>query len=211
MAPLVLVLDRKVINEAKKIEKELEELKTVNRITAKSTMPPAKSENSITRKQISLFERNLSRDSSPSLPKSISAHRIIRRTVGMSRFISVDQHSVSDTEDNALTSLGERRTTKTRSCVNLKTSSTLTPSTSGNHYPGTVLVKAKFIELPKRVARSFHGKTPYSKKDVRDKPNSTSTESIFKHVQRPENQALNKPRFTTTKVYESKLLARKDE
>lgn len=84
--------------------------------------------------------------------------------------------------------------------------------TTAPNSPGAVLVKEKFIELPKRVARNFHGKrqlnTIENISNEKSKENQTATvlmsssnESIFKNGQ-SKLMVITKPRFTTTMVNE---------
>ena len=96
----------------------------------------------------------------------------------------------------------------TKSCINLK-------SCISN--PGAVLVKAKFIEPPLRVAKSFHGNTSYLNKcksrqqnKVRDLGNSSSanclsTDSVFS-TNAGGGAVTVKHRFTATKVEESGII-----
>lgn len=162
-------------------------------------------------KQRSLHGSPLSSNQgSPSkIPKSQSIHRFPRRNIEFSRFMSMDQRSISDTEDNDQIQDADEH--KTKSCVNLRL--TCTNPAQPPHSPGIVVVKAKFIELPKRVAHSFHGKTVASSqlKDQRadsanfinDKKPITSMSSSTECVLMQPSAT--KPRFITTKVDESQL------
>lgn len=100
----------------------------------------------------------------------------------------------SDTEDNVSANRFERDkdSNRTKSCANLKI------SCSGSHHsaphsPGAVLVQEKYIDMPmpKRVVRSFHGRT-----DTEPQPNSCTTSS-------GAAVAMPKPRFITTRVDEN--------
>lgn len=133
------------------------------------------------RKQTSLH----SSESTPSVSnlrytsKPDSSHRFPRRNFEYSRFMSVDQRSISDTEDNVeSSSMKEKDNSKTQSCANIQLSSVSPRS------PGAILVKESYIELPKQKAIP------------------ASTESDNNRLTRSGSA---KPRFTTTKVDESQL------
>lgn len=117
------------------------------------------------------------------------AQRTPRRNYEYSRFISVDQRSISDTEDNVANefdSMQKKTTTKTQSCQTLSN--------------GAILVKEKFIEFPKHVAHRTGSLGFESTENV--KSMAASTESMSKL---PKKRSTSKPRFTTTKVDESQL------
>lgn len=121
--------------------------------------------------------------------------RFPRRNVEYSRFMSVDQRSISDTEDNVANEYGSikrKNSAKTQSCANIKLSCAAPRS------PGALLVKEKYIELPKQVA---HRTNSSGKDQAETVDNASSMESI---ARMPKNGA-NKPRFTATKVDESQL------
>lgn len=123
--------------------------------------------------------------------------RTPRRHLEYSRFMSVDQRSISDTEDNVAIECSPMRTRggpKTQSCANIKLSCQALRS------PGVILVKEKYIELPKQVAQRTNSVGIVENLD-KSKSVASSTESVTKL---PKNGP-NKPRFTTTKVDESQL------
>lgn len=121
--------------------------------------------------------------------------RTPRRNYEYSRFISVDQRSISDTEDNIAIEFGSMKkkpSTKTQSCQTL--------SNMGPRSPGAILVKEKFIEFPKHVAHRTSSLGYESTENV--KSIATSSESMSKLTTK---RSTSKPRFTTTKVDESQL------
>lgn len=129
-----------------------------------------------------------------------SANRFPRRNIEYSRFMSVDQRSISDTEDNVAIESGSMKNTdsKAQSCVDIKLSCTAPRS------PGAIVVKEKYIELPKQVAHM----TTSSSKDLPDSMdyiNSTSLTSSTESVSRLQKNERVKQRFTTIKVDESQL------
>lgn len=68
----------------------------------------------------------------------------LRRNLEFSRFLSVDQRSISDTEDNVNNeSLLNQKKNQTQSCANLRMAYT------APHSPGAVVVKEVYIEDPK--------------------------------------------------------------
>lgn len=117
--------------------------------------------------------------------------RTPRRNYEYTRFMSVDQRSISDTEDNVAIEFGSIRQTdgsRARSCANLKLSCHAPRS------PGAILVREKFIELPKLKAQRTRSVGMEQEHNLNE-----SIESVSKV---PKN---GKPRFTTTKVDESQL------
>lgn len=125
--------------------------------------------------------------------------RTPRRNHEYTRCMSVDQRSISDTEDNvALESSTMKRKddSKAQSCVNIKLSCQAPRS------PGAFVIKETYIELPKQVAQRTQSmgteQTEFSRKS---KSAASSTESVSKP---PKNGPI-KPRFITTKVDESQL------
>ncbi|XP_055914305.1 inositol hexakisphosphate and diphosphoinositol-pentakisphosphate kinase isoform X15 [Eupeodes corollae] len=127
-------------------------------------------------KQISLFEKE------PSSPSPRSPPQVIRRK----KFENVTTQFLTQSASNSNFKNFESNTlqkkskpnkedddpeSKTRSCSNLKTDSisNLSQSTSSSaaaaaaaaaqKNPGAVIVKEIFIEPPRRISRSFHGKT----------------------------------------------------
>lgn len=182
--------------------------KILEQVINKAEIPKRRSETSLidsvrnasaargVRKQISLHESG----STMSLTTISHSHqrsdveRYPRRNVELSRFLSIDHRSISDTEDNAAggsAPFAQRADTKTQSCANLK----LSP-----HSPGAVLVKEKYIELPKRFARRSLT------------PSSTSDNMQLAYDRRvlPASASMGstsamRPRFVTTKVDESRL------
>lgn len=116
-----------------------------------------------------------------------------RHNYEYSRFISVDQRSISDTEDNVANEFGsiERKgKSKTQSCQALSTPRS----------PGAILVKEKFIEFPKHVAHRTSSLGYVENTENAAKPMPASSESMSKLPTRK-----NSSRFTTTKVDESQL------
>lgn len=155
------------------------------------------------RRQISLHERGRDSDVSSKIRKSESIHRL-RRNFEYGRFLSVEQRSISDTEDNAINtpSIQEDCPFKTKSCANLElsclhvnSSATSTPPRS----PGSVLVKEKFIELPKHYAKSIHGSSTSVSTSQRD---SRENISVTMNVTETAKKFA-KARFTTTRVDEA--------
>ncbi|XP_031625391.1 inositol hexakisphosphate and diphosphoinositol-pentakisphosphate kinase isoform X7 [Contarinia nasturtii] len=129
-----------------------------------------------------------------------SINRFPRRNFEYSRFMSVDQRSQSDTEDNvAIIEPGHMKTidSKTQSCANLKLSSTSPRS------PGALVVKEKYIELPKHVAQSIRSNASSSSRDQEPDTKSTSLTSSTESIARLSVKVT--PRFTTIKVDESQL------
>lgn len=117
-----------------------------------------------------------------------------RRHHEYSRFMSVDQRSISDTEDNLTSESNFMKRTngsKTQSCADLKLS--CQPLRS----PGIIVVKEKYIELPKKMAHRT--KSAGAENVYRSKSVTSSSESVAKLSRN------GKPRFTTTKVDESQL------
>lgn len=156
-------------------------------LQAPSTPPILKSPNSRIQKQISLYERGSGSMTQPDQTcNNNKCSPSARRNAEFYRFLSVDQRSISDTEDNVLSSQHEweQRSNRTKSCANLKISCA---HQSAPHSPGAVLIKEKYIDMPKRVARSFHGKTDAETTDICV----------------PNGQQKTKPRFTTSRVNES--------
>lgn len=161
---------------------------------APPTPPILRSPNSRIQKQISLYERDSGPMIQPDSMEMINSKKSpsTRRNAEFYRFLSVDQRSISDTEDNVSCSQYEHEwdkpSCKTKSCANLKISCAAAAPQSAPHSPGAVLVKEKYIDLPKRAARSFHGKT-----------DAETANGCIPNGQKP------KPRFTTTRVNESEL------
>lgn len=137
----------------------------------------------------------------PSEPDSVS--RFPRRNFEYSRFMSVDQHdqrSISDTEDNvAIESdyIKPNDNKTSQSCANIKLSCTAPRS------PGAIVVKEKYIELPKQRAQSVRTNSTSNDKESDTRTRSTSLTSSMESVARLPKTT--KPRFTTTKVDESQL------
>lgn len=158
-------------------------------------------------KQISLHDS----ESTPSvssfrhstMPTSDSENRYPRRNFEYSRFMSVDQRSISDTEDNVAieSSHLNPKESKTQSCANLKLSCVAPRS------PGAIVVKEKYIELPKQRTQSVRtSSTSYDKEETDNAVRSTSSlTSSMESVARVFMPKAIKPRFTTTKVDESQL------
>lgn len=113
----------------------------------------------------------------------------LRRNLEFSRFLSVDQRSISDTEDNVTNDTELDQTNcKTQSCANLKLSCT------APHSPCSIAMRGKYIENSKRVSHSFHGKptAPMQKDGL------VSTSSM-------DNVIKPNTRFTTVKIDETQL------
>lgn len=136
---------------------------------------------------------NNSESGVPSIRKQKSLHEsepqlslvTLRRNLEFSRFLSVDQRSISDTEDNVNNeSLLNEKKNQTQSCANLRMAYT------ASHSPGAVVVKEVYIEDPKCSKRNVAAPRVEG---------VSSTESIGRSA------ALNKPRFTTVRIDESKL------
>lgn len=164
-----------------------------------STPPILRSPISRIKKQISLYERDsgsmTQTDPIWNNNNNKKSLQSARRHAEFYRFLSVDQRSISDTEDNVTPNQHEwdKRSIKTKSCANLKISGAPGAHLSASHSPGAVLVQEKYIDLPKRVARSFHGKTETDKANGR-------VENML-----PNGLQKTRPRFTTTRVKESEL------
>lgn len=129
-----------------------------------------------------------------------TSNRFPRRNYEYSRFMSVDQRSQSDTEDNVAIESGhcmKSKDSKTQSCANLKLSCAAPRS------PGALVIKEKYIELPKQVAKRTNSSSSKDK-DLDTLTKSTSLTSSIESITRLSGKAT-KPRFTTTKVDESQL------
>lgn len=133
---------------------------------------------------------NNSESGVPTIRKQKSLHEsepqlslvTLRRNLEFSRFLSVDQRSISDTEDNVNNeSLLTQKKSQTQSCANLRMAYTAPQS------PGTVIVKEMYIEDLKCAKLNV----PASRVE-----GASSTESIGRS---------NKPRFTTVRIDESQL------
>lgn len=159
-----------------------------------ATPPLLKSPNSRIQRQISMYERESSSmtQHDQTSNNNLKSSPAPRRNAEFYRFLSVDQRSISDTEDNICSSQHEweKQSNITKSCANLKTSCAAAAHQSAPHSPGAVLIKEKYIDLPKRAARSFHGKT-----------DAETTNGCLPNGQQQKNN----PRFTTTRVNESAL------
>lgn len=138
------------------------------------------------------------------LRQTDASHRFPRRNFEYSRFMSIDQRSISDTEDNVatdLSSITNKDSDKTQSCANIQMSC-LAPRS-----PGAIVVKEKYIELPKQRAQSI--RTPASARDQQEfgdgAKKSVSLTSSIECMSRASKNGPSKPRFTTTKVDESQL------
>lgn len=133
-----------------------------------------------------------------------SFHRFPRRNFEYSRFMSVDQRSISDTEDNVAVDLSVMKnqdSNKTQSCANIKLSCNAPRS------PGAIVVKEKYIELPKQRAHSIRtsstGNDPLEHGESATR--SVSLTSSAECVSKWPKSGSTKRRFTTTKVDESQL------
>lgn len=133
--------------------------------------------NSKIQKQISLYEKESqslveSKNLTNDIPK-LSKRRI--GTVEPPNFITSDdlEKSFTTNIEKNLSNLNfdheKDKCTKTKSCVNLK--SMVAPP----HSPGAVVIRESFIEPPKRIAKSFHGKTQFYNLEAR-RSNSDSTQ-----------------------------------
>lgn len=154
------------------------------------------STNAEVRKPLS-FHGSESTSSVSSLKKTApdAMHRFPRRNLEYSRFMSVDQRSISDTEDNVANEYGSikrKNSAKTQSCANIKL------SCAAPRLPGALLVKEKYIELPKQVAHRTNS-------SGRDQAETTDDAASMESVVRMPKNGPNKLRFTTTKVDESQL------
>lgn len=147
-------------------------------------------------------EREKENASTMKLKKSSSIHRLLRN-IELTRFLSVDQRSISDTEESSSNALlsHENKKFRTKSCANLSSSNSGQLSTPQS--PGAVLIKETFIELPKQKVKNFNSS---------DSPiASTSTSNITSNsILRKDNSInrrllLSNPRFKTTRVDESEL------
>lgn len=159
--------------------------KNTNELTASTSAVPLgtpkidnKFRNTTIQKQISLYEKdslssmeykNLANDV-PKFIETPSNLKLAKRRIGtieVPNIISAEdlEKSMTNIEKNLniAMSTSKDKCAKTKSCVNLKTittASTLVPSTPPP--PGSVQVRESFIEAPKRIAKSFHGKTQFS-------------------------------------------------
>lgn len=172
--------------------------------------PWTRGSNSQIRKQTSLHgsESTVSVSSlrqSSNMGTPDSFHRFPRRNIEYSRFMSVDQRSISDTEDNVTIDSSNMKcqdASKTQSCANIQLSCTAPRS------PGTIVVKEKYIELPKQKAQSI--RTSKTAKDLQELAENTKksvslTSSAESVTKLGPKGASTKPRFTTTKVDETEL------
>lgn len=179
--------------------------KILEEVIKKAEIPKRRSETSLidsarnvsakrgVRKQISLHESSSTMSLTTFSHQRSDVDRYPRRNVEYSRFLSIDHRSISDTEDNVAgcsVALAKGVDTKTQSCANLK----LSP-----HSPGAVLIKERFIELPKRFAR--RSLTPSS---TSDNVQFTYDRKVMASTSMGSTSTL-KPRFITTKVDESQL------
>lgn len=184
--------------------------KILEEVINKAEMPKRRSETSLIesarnagtkhsgpQKQMSLHESGSTMSLTTYCHQRSDAERYPRRNVEYSRFLSIDHRSISDTEDNSggAVEFSQRSDSKTQSCANLVKLSPIPP-----HSPGAVVVKEKYIELPKRFAqRSLtpSEKLPYSLRVDRGTAVCTTKPST--------SSGAIKPRFITTKVDESYL------
>lgn len=133
---------------------------------------------------------------------SDSVGRFPRRNIEYSRFLSVDQRSISDVEDNVTIESGSmnNKDNKTQSCANISCIAPRSPRS-----PGAIVVKEKYIELPKQVAHMAKSPSKDHCEPVDSSRNSTSLTSSTESVSRLAKSERTKQRFTTTKVDESQL------
>lgn len=139
---------------------------------------------------------NNSESGIPSIRRQKSLHEsepqlslvTLRRNLEFPRFLSVDQRSISDTEDNINNeSLINQKKNQTQSCANLRMAYT------APHSPGDVVVKEVYIDDPncgKLNVAALRGE------------DASSTESIGRSS---SATVLNKPRFKTVRIDESHL------
>lgn len=186
--------------------------KILEEVINKAEMPKRRSETSLiesarnactthsVQKQMSFHESGSTMSLTAYCHQRSDAGRYPRRNVEYSRFLSVDQRSISDTEDNSGggVEFSERSDSKTQSCANLVKLSPLPP-----HSPGAVLVKEKYIELPKRFAhRSL---TPSITREKIQFSLSVDRSIAVCPTIASTASGIIKPRFITTKVDESYL------
>lgn len=186
--------------------------------------------NSKIQKQISLYEKDLSTEyknlsfDGGKFSDSQSNIKVIKRRYGTvdqpplsTNFISAGdlEKSINDIERN-LSNVNlenkKEKCIKTKSCVNLKSCTTASsssasaaalPSISINPLPGAVVIKESFIEPPKRIANSFHGKTQYSNLDkIRRSNSSVAQPNLLMDINEP-------PSATTTTLSSSTFESRK--
>ncbi|XP_055847093.1 inositol hexakisphosphate and diphosphoinositol-pentakisphosphate kinase isoform X17 [Episyrphus balteatus] len=118
-------------------------------------------------KQISLFEREPS-PSSPRSPPQVIRRKKFDNVTAQFLTQSASNSNFKNFESNTLQKKSkpdiggdgdDDEESKTRSCSNLKTESISSLSQAAQKNPGAVIVKEIFIEPPRRISRSFHGKT----------------------------------------------------
>lgn len=158
-------------------------------------------------KQISLFEgtQNTSNAIDHDFNKFISAgcsKKLLNEL--RDRFETNDSTLLlaqSTSNDNFLfKNKSSNQSSKTKSCMNLKS--------CNFHHPGAIIVKEMFIEPPRRITRSFHGKTEHSKcsgsgsKSLDEDSYGINSGGIMMSTTR-KSTSVQKLRFITTKVDES--------
>lgn len=176
-----------VINNSAPKRQQIEPLTDTTNLNLAPTINP----HAHIKKQASLHNS----ESASSVTLCDTSQRTPRHNYEYSRFLSVDQRSISDTEDNVAIEFGsikKRGNTKTQSCQTL---SSLAPRS-----PGAILVKEKFIEFPKHVAQRTSSLGYESTENV--KSMAASSESMSKLTKK---RSSSRPRFTTTKIDESQL------
>lgn len=106
-------------------------------------------------KQISLYEKSDSVEESRPVQRQRS-HRSVERMESTAFAIVKPQPTTPDVHGTTVIKLAPVPI-KTKSCANLKNYYTATPPATPN--AGALIVKENFIEPPKRVTKSFHGRT----------------------------------------------------
>lgn len=146
------------------------------------------------------FDRNYVTE----LRKSSSIHRL-RRSVELTRFMSADQRSISDTEDSS--TQVPNQALKTKSCANLELAHTNINQLTALRSPGAIIVREKFIDFPKKLIRNVENNSCVSiagRTESRENVVSTNTLDTNGRILARKNTLPN-PRFTTTRVDESEL------
>lgn len=153
-------------------------------------------------KQISLYESELvsaHEFKSIVLPKKLPDYR--------KKFYATDSSSLSQSSSNdnisfakfSIPSATGTSSAKTKSCMNLKSFSS---AGANQHHPGAVVVKEKFIDLPKRVTSNYRGHTRCGSADEKRLLQNAQMSRTSDLVGSLSNHGSIRSRFVATKVTE---------
>ncbi|XP_037921016.1 inositol hexakisphosphate and diphosphoinositol-pentakisphosphate kinase isoform X4 [Hermetia illucens] len=162
---------------------------------------PSMSTNRV-QKQISLYESELvsaHEFKSIVLPKKLPDYR--------KKFYATDSSSLSQSSSNdnisfakfSIPSATGTSSAKTKSCMNLKSFSS---AGANQHHPGAVVVKEKFIDLPKRVTSNYRGHTRCGSADEKRLLQNAQMSRTSDLVGSLSNHGSIRSRFVATKVTE---------